>query len=175
MELVYIWNNTSVIVDEVLSHRLGLVPLNVDPALMQFKASTLLHFSLHSLKIFIALCMLGHDDTATDHNTIVFDLDITCTRNPAAPKGSENPDELYFNHEVLSGHLQWKPAGDQPTVFEGLPPPGPMNPNIVLAKLRPGQSIRMELHAIKGVGKDHAKFSPVGANHPSLLSHFLFN
>lgn len=120
-------------------------------------------------------CMLGNDDTATDHNTIVFDLNVTCTRNPAAPKGSENPDELYFNHEVLSGHLQWKPAGDQPTVFEGLPPPGPMNPNIVLAKLRPGQSVRMELHAIKGVGKDHAKFSPVGANHSFLLSHFSFN
>lgn len=37
IERVYVWDNTSVIVDEVLSHRLGLVPLNVDPALMQFK------------------------------------------------------------------------------------------------------------------------------------------
>lgn len=112
-----------------------------------------------------SLCMLDLD-SATDHNTIVFELDITCTRNPGAPKVSENPDELYINHEVLSGHLRWKPAGDQLTVFEGLPAPGPMNPNIVLAKLRPGQSVRMELHAIKGVGKDHAKFSPVGANYP---------
>lgn len=32
----------------------------------------------------------------------------------------------------------------------------------MLAKLRPGQEIEMELHAIKGVGKDHAKWSPVG-------------
>ncbi|XP_006455111.1 hypothetical protein AGABI2DRAFT_209410 [Agaricus bisporus var. bisporus H97] len=150
IELVYIWNNTSVIADEVLSHRLGLVPLNVDPALMQFKANL---------------------DSATDHNTIVFELDITCTRNPGAPKVSENPDELYINHEVLSGHLRWKPAGDQLTVFEGLPAPGPMNPNIVLAKLRPGQSVRMELHAIKGVGKDHAKFSPVATASYRLLPH----
>lgn len=42
-------------------------------------------------------------------------------------------------------------------------PPAPTNGNIVLAKLRPGQEIDMELHAIKGLGKDHAKFSPVGA------------
>jgi DNA-directed RNA polymerases I and III subunit RPAC1 len=41
-------------------------------------------------------------------------------------------------------------------------PPAPSNPNIVLAKLRPGQEIEMELHAIKSVGKDHAKFCPVG-------------
>ena len=32
IEHVYVWNNTSVIVDEVLAHRVGLVPLNVDPA-----------------------------------------------------------------------------------------------------------------------------------------------
>lgn len=163
IELVYIWNNTSVIADEVLSHRLGLVPLNVDPALMQFKASTS-SCSFYGFRMFIAGVL--DLDSATDHNTIVFELDITCTRNPGAPKASENPDELYINHEVLSGHLRWKPAGDQLTVFEGLPAPGPMNPNIVLAKLRPGQSVRMELHAIKGVGKDHAKFSPVGANYP---------
>lgn len=31
IESVYVWNNTSIVVDEVLSHRLGLVPLKVDP------------------------------------------------------------------------------------------------------------------------------------------------
>ena len=35
--------------------------------------------------------------------------------------------------------------------------------------LRPGQTIEMEMHAAKGLGKDHAKFGPVGA-HPSMLS-----
>lgn len=104
------------------------------------------------------------DDVATDRNTIVFGLEITCSRNPSAPKGSTDPFELYVNHELLSGHLQWKPAGDQQAAFEGFPTPGPTNPNIVLAKLRPGQAISMELHAVKGVGKDHAKFSPVGAS-----------
>ena len=33
------WDNTSVIVDEVLAQRIGLVPLNVDPALMDMKQS----------------------------------------------------------------------------------------------------------------------------------------
>jgi len=104
---------------------------------------------------------------ATDRNTLVFTVDITCTRNPNPPlKKSEDlsPSDLYSysDHELLSKHLTWKPAGDQETVFVGLPRPGPTRPNIVLAKLRPEQSISMELHAVKGVGKDHAKFSPVG-------------
>lgn len=63
----------------------------------------------------------------------------------------------------MSSHLKWTPAGEQEEVFAGKPP-APTNPNIVLAKLRPGQQINMELHAVKGVGKDHAKFSPVGAS-----------
>ena len=41
-------------------------------------------------------------------------------------------------------------------------PPAPTRPKIVLAKLRPGQVISVECHAVKGIGQDHAKFSPVG-------------
>ena len=107
-----------------------------------------------------------------DRNTVVFHIDITCERNPKAPKGSTNDHELYINHEVLSSHLVWVPAGEQEEVFTGKPP-APINPNIVLAKLRPGQRVNMELHAVKGVGKDHAKFSPVGMSSIVLFHHHL--
>ena len=40
-------------------------------------------------------------------------------------------------------------------------PPRPVNQDIVIAKLAPGQGMEMELHCEKGIGKDHAKFSPV--------------
>lgn len=135
------WDNTSVVVDEVLSHRIGLVPLNVNPSLIEARDSA--------------------DSQPTDRNTIVFKVDVRCERKPNPPKNSANPDDLYINHEFLSKHLDWNPAGEQEDVFAGTPP-GPINPNIVLAKLRPGQAINLELHAVKGVGKDHAKFSPVG-------------
>ena len=39
--------------------------------------------------------------------------------------------------------------------------PRPVPGNILLAKLRPGQIIDLECHCFKGLGKDHAKFSPV--------------
>ncbi|PFH49399.1 hypothetical protein AMATHDRAFT_4916 [Amanita thiersii Skay4041] len=150
IEHVYVWNNTSVIVDEVLAQRIGLVPLNIDPSLVSMKENA--------------------NDQATDRNTLVFLLKLACERNPHAPKGSTDPDQLYINHELRSSHLVWKPAGEQAEVFAHNPP-APTNPNIVLAKLRPGQVIDMELHAVKGVGKDHAKFSPVATASYRLLPH----
>lgn len=37
MENVYVWNNTSIVQDEVLAQRLGLVALNIDPTKVEFK------------------------------------------------------------------------------------------------------------------------------------------
>lgn len=135
------------IVDEVLSHRLGLIPLNIDPSRLEFRTRT--------------------QDQATDRNTIVFNLNISCARKPKsalppAVAGKERkPEEIYENSNVTAGHLVWVPQGEQEDVFSDNPP-RPTNEDIVLAKLRPGQEIEMELHAIKGVGKEHAKWSPVG-------------
>jgi DNA-directed RNA polymerase I and III subunit RPAC1 len=59
--------------------------------------------------------------------------------------------------------LKWIPLGDQasPSLFQH-DPPRPVNSDILLAKLRPGQEIELRCHCAKGIGQDHAKFSPVG-------------
>ncbi|KAI0948599.1 hypothetical protein AcV7_009294 [Taiwanofungus camphoratus] len=95
-------------------------------------------------------------------------LQVLCERNKNAPKGTN----IYINELVKSGDLVWAPEGEQNAVFADAIP-GPTNKDIVLAKLRPGQEVDMELHAIKGVGKDHAKWSPVATAsyrlHPLVL------
>ena len=91
----------------------------------------------------------------------MFRLKAACERIKNAPKDATDPETLFTNAEVLSSRLEWVPQGEQGTVMSANPP-APTNPNIVLAKLRPGQEIDMEVHAVKGVGKDHAKFCPVG-------------
>ncbi|KIY44185.1 hypothetical protein FISHEDRAFT_51756 [Fistulina hepatica ATCC 64428] len=150
VEHVYVFNNTSVIADEILAHRIGLVPLNIDPQQLEMPG-----------------------DKPTDRDTIIFNIDIECTSNEKAPKGTTDPARLYHDHELLSSHLRWKPVGEQVSIFADRPPPGPTNPNIVLAKLRPGQEINMELHAVKGIAKDHAKFSPVATASYRLLPNIV--
>ena len=42
IEKVHVYNNTSVIQDEVLAHRLGLIPLKANPKLFKFKTDRIL-------------------------------------------------------------------------------------------------------------------------------------
>ncbi|KAI0764285.1 insert subdomain of RNA polymerase alpha subunit [Trametes elegans] len=141
IEDVFVWNNTSIIQDEVLAQRLGLIPLNVDPALFTFRLP---------------------GDIPYDRNTLVFQLDVECSRGP---KGE------IINEYVTSGDLKWVPQGEQESVFGDLIPAA-TNKDIVIAKLRPGQVINMELHAIKGVGKEHAKWNPVATATYQLAQKF---
>merc|ERR1712226_1463931 len=45
----------------------------------------------------------------------------------------------------------------------------PVFDDILIAKLRPGQELDLLMHCVKGVGKDHAKFSPVATASYRLL------
>ena len=45
----------------------------------------------------------------------------------------------------------------------------PLHDDILLAKMRPGQEIEMELICEKGIGKTHAKWSPVCTAYYRLL------
>ncbi|KAJ3315888.1 DNA-directed RNA polymerase core subunit rpc40 [Boothiomyces sp. JEL0838] len=147
IESIFFHDNNSVLFDEVLAHRIGLVPLNADPRLFEFRQ---------------------WDDTPTDLNTIVFRLEVKCTTNPKALPDEVDPKQKYINSNVYSKDLIWQPKGAQEEVFADKPIK-PVHDDILLAKLRPGQSIVMDLHAQKGVGKEHAKWSPVATASYRLL------
>merc|ERR1711881_270697 len=46
---------------------------------------------------------------------------------------------------------------------------GPIHDDILIAKMRPGHELDIKLYAIKGTGRDHAKFSPVSTAFYRLL------
>lgn len=94
--------------------------------------------------------MPPEDRDATEMDTIVFGLEVT---------GTESTGGDGLTH-VYSRDLTWAPQGAQAERFADSPI-RPVHDDILLAKLLPGQSIRMEVHAVKGIGADHAKFSPV--------------
>jgi DNA-directed RNA polymerases I and III subunit RPAC1 len=149
IETVFVHDNSSVMPDEMLAHRLGLVPLAVDPRALEMRN--------------------GRDGPVTQKNTLKFRLRASCTRNAStAPKDNfAPPDKLYLQSSVLSGAITYVPfsagAGDDAQLLELglLDPPKPVHDDIVLVKMRPGQKVHVEMDAVKGVGRDHAKFSPV--------------
>jgi DNA-directed RNA polymerases I and III subunit RPAC1 len=204
LEHIYMWNNSSILHDEVLAHRLGLVPLNLDARYLDdVEPST-----AHAEKGLEDENNANDDFVPTDRNTVVFRLAVSC---PSAPKSNrsrsqsfdipnENDDDFEddevvqpdeeteavvgdvmaanklntanrkscssdaasqdrpFTKHVYSKDLIWVPQGDQE---ETLPLVKPIHDDILIAKLRPGQAIELEAHGRKGIGKDHAKFSPV--------------
>lgn len=142
IEDVYVWNNTSIMQDEVLSHRLGLIPLRVDPRKLVFPRES--EFGLdHFISEIEGVGMLSVPAApgATKHldnDTIIMDLRVRCDRRPDATRGETDPRKLYYDSNVYSGMLEWVPVNQQKDTFRG-EEPKPVVPDILLTKLRPGQ------------------------------------
>jgi len=147
IEHVFMVNNTSIIADEVLAHRLGLVPLAVDAKALEPRRE---------------------GDAAHERNTVVLKLDVACRRD--ARDGGRVVGE-----RVTAADLRWLPggsqlpdetgcrfaAGGQAKVFSPGREPKAVHQDLLLAKLKPGQAIALEAHCVVGTGKEHAKWSPV--------------
>ena len=89
-----------------------------------------------------------------------------------APAGSELPPEeetKFTSFAQAQGEYLARAAAE---AKESRPDAGPgagdassvstVHDDILLAKMVAGQEIELEAHCVKGLGKDHAKFSPVG-------------
>ncbi|XP_060521590.1 DNA-directed RNA polymerases I and III subunit RPAC1 [Cylas formicarius] len=151
IEKVHVINNTSIMQDEVLAHRLGLIPLKADPRLFEHKT----------------------DASASNNgnDTLEFELKIKCTNSKdSSKKDSSRAEDIYKNSNVYSKHLKWVPIGNQRTRFKESDV-GPIHPDILIMKLRPGHELDLKLFAVKSNGKDHAKFSPVATAFYRLLPH----
>lgn len=76
IEKVYVMNNTSIIHDEVLAHRLGLIPILADPNEFDY---------------------MTEEGGPTDLNTLVFKLKKKCENNPEASADETDPHKKYIN------------------------------------------------------------------------------
>lgn len=63
-----------------LFSRLGLIPLRADPRLFEFPPDN-----------------RKADDEISDQDTLRYELKVTCSVNPQAPKNSRLPEDMYRN------------------------------------------------------------------------------
>jgi len=165
VDKVFIYNNTSIIQDEVLAHRLGLIPYKADHRL----------FEMHKKEAGEGKPRDGNEDPMNvDQDTLVFKLQVKCKKNPKYKGTSRDHDldEMYIDHKVYSKHIQWVPVGDQRNYYKASDI-GPVFDDILIAKLRPGQQIDIVMHCVKGIGKDHVKFQPVATASYRLLPEII--
>ena len=118
VEHVFIYKNTSVMDDEVLAHRLGLIPLK------------------------------------TNLTKYVPNDECDCKNELGCPKCSTT---LYLEAKADSN---LKVVFSRDIVSED-GETSPVSPDIPIIKLAPGQEISLEMRAIMGRGKYHAKWQPV--------------
>jgi DNA-directed RNA polymerase I and III subunit RPAC1 len=117
IEKVYIYNNTSIIQDEILAHRLGLIPLKADSRLFEYKLDE-------------------KDDEGNELDTLEFKLDVKCTWKNKDNKDLRHPDAMYKNHNIYTEHIKWVPRGKQASLYAEANV-GPCEDKILISKMRP--------------------------------------
>lgn len=136
IDLVEIESNSSVLNDEFLAHRLGLIPLISERAMeMRFSRD----------------CDTCDGDAQCHYCSVEFKLNVKCD-------GDQTLDVTSL--DLVSSDMRDNPvvavdrAADM-NVFDPSEQRG-----IIIVKLRRGQELRLRAIARKGIGKDHAKWSP---------------
>ena len=130
IDLVEIEVNTTVLNDEFIAHRLGLIPL-----------------VSHAVE-----GMISPFEGDGDFQEVDFYLDIHCTSDDTQNITSHDlVRESSYDHPELESVRPVDEGGDASDSQRG----------ILIVKMRKGQELKLKAKARKGIGKDHAKWSPV--------------
>lgn len=140
IDLVNITTNTSVLPDEFIAHRLGLVPLNstnVSRDLVYTRDCENCDSNCDLCSVTLKL----HAKCTSPQTLLVFARDLQVVHASAAslPMGRNNPD---LGHPVIRD---------------------PENNGPLICKLRQGQELDVTCVAKMGIAKEHAKWAPTAA------------
>ncbi|KAG5010854.1 hypothetical protein AAZX31_07G204400 [Glycine max] len=132
IDLVEIEVNSSVLNDEFIAHRLGLIPLTSERAMsMRFSRD----------------CDACDGDGQCEFCSVEFHLRVKCMTDQTLDVTSK---DLYSSDPTVSPVDFSDPSATD----------SDNNRGIIIVKLRRGQELKLRAIARKGIGKDHAKWSP---------------
>ncbi len=146
IDFVEVEDNTSALIDEFLAHRLGLIPLRsvlpMDKWNYSFECDCMDYCDKCSVKISLDC----------DFNTMMRNMQASSSADLSANFAITitSRDLVCHNNNVSIVHFS-NDLERQKSHDEG----------IVIVKLGPGQRIKLEAIAKKGIAKEHTKWSPV--------------
>lgn len=152
IEIVNIEDNDTVIFDEFLAHRMGLLPLSChavgdippDNGMVDYKDCTCFDGCPNCTREFRLDAVCEEDKVMTVTHFDMVDDDSSC-------KTFIPPDETPYNKVRIAPFRT--PTLDEETDAK--------ENGIILAKMKKNQRLKMVCHARKGISKYHAKWMPV--------------
>lgn len=155
IDMVEIEINTTVLPDEFIAHRLGMVPIfssNCDEAIRNSRDCTCLA-GCDNCSIMLLLNVACHDNHT---------MDITSNHLDIVPPGTHgtwgSPDDAQ-DHDAGEELSKRGERFGQPVGKEDDPSIAP----VLICKIRKGQELKLKCVAKKGIAKEHAKWSPCSA------------
>jgi DNA-directed RNA polymerase II subunit RPB3 len=139
IDRVDIFENTTVLPDEVIAHRLGLIPLKSTKPLNHWNYE---HTCLCEEGCDKCVAMLTLDVTYDDDSEELVNTITSADFRVVTPDGSDPTIEV----------VNFGTEEEATLAFES---------GIALVKIGKGQRLKVVCHAIKGIAKEHAKWSPV--------------
>jgi DNA-directed RNA polymerase II subunit RPB3 len=141
IDLVTFAENSTALKDEIIAHRLGLLPLASLIPMSNWKYGYECDCGINCDKcsaVFTLDC--GFEDKLNSNNA----LDVAIT----------SQDLVCHNADVTAVHFLNEEE-------EALKNDSPCDEGVVIARVGPGQRLKFTAIAKKGIGKEHAKWSPV--------------
>ncbi|KAF7186332.1 DNA-directed RNA polymerase II subunit RPB3 [Pseudocercospora fuligena] len=148
IDLVEIENNTSVLADEFLAHRLGLIPLSTKGVdeMIDFRDCDCDEYCNNCSVVL----RLNAANRSSDQNLKVFARDLF---EESAPQGTG-----YSRTNGVNGSsVDELPPRGHPVIMD------PAGQGPLICQLRRGQELRIKCVAKKGIAKEHAKWAPTAA------------
>ena len=135
VDKVLMTQNKSVLFDEFITHRLGLVPLRSE--------------GVHQYK-YVRECSCP---SSCEQCSFTFQLDVKARDEPLAVTTKD-----LQSHTASTSHNDVRPVSPRDSE---LTDPNLYDTSVLLARLVPDQELKLQGFAQKGIGKLHAKWSPV--------------